>query len=63
MNRSQSALHVTDDSCMKEVLQLTPAFVTASNPKRKIYDSKSLKMLLEGGHLVTISLLKLNDEA
>ena len=34
MNRFQSALHITDDSRMKDVLQLTPAIVAASSLKR-----------------------------
>ena len=43
---------------MKDVLQLTTAIVVASSAKRKKYDSKSKKHL-EGGLLVTISLLNL----
>ena len=35
LNRSQSALHVTDDSRMKDVLQLTAAIVMASSAKKK----------------------------
>ena len=31
LNRSQSALHITDDSCMKDVLQLTTAIAMASS--------------------------------
>ena len=42
MSRSQNALHVTDDSCVKGVLQLTGTIVMASSDKKKIYDSKSL---------------------
>ena len=34
-NRSQSALRVTDDSRMKDVLQLTAAIVMASSAKKK----------------------------
>ena len=34
-NRSQSALPVTDDSRMKDVLQLTAAIVMASSAKKK----------------------------
>ena len=40
LNHSQSALHITDDSHMKDVEQLTTAIVMASSPKRKIYGSK-----------------------
>ena len=58
LNHSQSALHVIDNSLMKDVLQLTTAFVMASSAKKKTYDSKSKKHL-EGGLLVTISVLKL----
>ena len=43
LNCSQSALHVTDNSHMKDVLQLTTAIVTAFSAKKKYYDSKSLK--------------------
>ena len=43
MNCSQSALHITDDSHMKDVLQLTTAIVMASSAKKKKYVSKSLK--------------------
>ena len=43
LNCSQSALHVTDNSRMKDVLQLTTAIVTAFSAKKKNYDSKSLK--------------------
>ena len=35
LNRSQSALHVTDDSRMEDVLQLTAAIVMASSAKKK----------------------------
>ena len=42
LNHSQSALHVTDNSRMKDVLQLTTAIVMASSAKKKMYDSKSL---------------------
>ena len=58
LNWYQSALQVTDNSRMKDVLQLTTAIVTAFSAKKKYYDSKSLKHL-EGGLLVIISLLKL----
>ena len=57
LNHSQNALHVTDKSHMKDVLQLTTAIVMASHAKKKNY-SKSKKHL-EGGFVVTISLLKL----
>ena len=43
MNRSQSALHVTDNSHMKDVLQSTAAIVMASSANKKIRDFKSLK--------------------
>ena len=43
MNRSQSALHVTDNSHMKDVLQSTAAIVMASSANKKIHDFKSLK--------------------
>ena len=36
LNCSQSALHVTDNSRMKDVLQLTTAIVTAFRAKKKI---------------------------
>ena len=39
LNHSQNALHVTDDSRMKDVLQLTPAIVAASVLRETIYDS------------------------
>ena len=32
---SQNALHVIDDSCVKDVLQLSGAIVMASSDKRK----------------------------
>ena len=35
LSRSQSALHVTDNSPMKDVLQLTTAIVMASSAKKK----------------------------
>ena len=35
LNHSQSALHVTDNSSMKNVLQLTTAIVMASSAKKK----------------------------
>ena len=35
LNHSQSALHVTDNSSMKDVLQLTTAIVMASSAKKK----------------------------
>ena len=43
MNCSQSTLHVTDNSRMKDVLQLTTVIVIASSAKKEIHDSKSLK--------------------
>ena len=43
LNCSQSALHVTDNSHMKDVLQLTTVIVMASSAKKEIHDSKSLK--------------------
>ena len=58
LNHSQSALHVTDNSRMKDVLQLTTAIVMASSAKKKNKTPKFLKHL-EGGLLVIISLLKL----
>ena len=45
LNRSQSALYVTDDSRMKDVLQLAATIVMASSVKTKVYDSKSLKTM------------------
>ena len=51
-------MHVTDDSRMKDVLQLTTTIVMASSAKKKNMTPKVLKHL-EGGLLVTISLLKL----
>ena len=35
LNRSQSALHVIDDSRMKDVLQLTAVIVMVSSVKKK----------------------------
>ena len=35
LNRSQSALHVIDDSPMKDVLQLTAVIVMVSSVKKK----------------------------
>ena len=35
LNHSQSALHVTDNSPMKDVLQLTTVIVMASSAKKK----------------------------
>ena len=35
LNCSQSALHVTDDLCMKDVLQLAAVIVMASRAKKK----------------------------
>ena len=35
VNRSQNASHVTDDSLVKDVLQLTAAIVMASSVKKK----------------------------
>ena len=58
LNHSQSALHVTDNSRMKDVLRLTTAIVMASSAKKKNKTPKFLKHL-EGGLLVIISLLKL----
>ena len=58
LNHSQSALHVTDNSRMKDVLQLTTAIVMASSAKKKNKTPKFLKHS-EGGLLVIISLLKL----
>ena len=58
LNCSQSALHVTDNSRMKDVLQLTTAIVMASSAKKKNKTPKFLKHS-EGGLLVIISLLKL----
>ena len=35
LNRSQNALHVTDDSHVEDVLQLTGVIVMASSDKKK----------------------------
>ena len=43
LNCSQSALHVTDNSRIKDVLQLTTAIVTAFSAKKKYYDSKTFR--------------------
>ena len=40
LNCSQSALHVTDNSPMKDVLQLTTAIVTAFSAKKNIMTPK-----------------------
>ena len=57
LNRSQSALRVTDDSRMKDVVQLTAGIVMASSNKKKNIWLKNLKTaLLECSLLVTISL-------
>ena len=45
LNRSQSALYVTDDSRIKDVLQLAATIVMASSAKTKVYDSKSLQTI------------------
>ena len=36
LNCSQSALHIADDSSMKDVLQLTSAIVMASSARKKL---------------------------
>ena len=45
LTHSENALHVTDDSRVKDMLQLTAAIVMASSTKKKMYDSKSLKTI------------------
>ena len=35
LNRSQNALHVTDDSRVEDILQLTGVIVMASSDKKK----------------------------
>ena len=46
LNHSQSALFVTDDIHMKDVLQLAVTIVImASSAKKRISDSKSLKTI------------------
>jgi len=47
LNHSQSALlHVTDDSRMKDVLQLTAAIVMASSAKKKKEMTLKIKKII-----------------